>query len=123
MDCIFCKIINNEIPSKTLYEDLNVKVIMDINPQSNGHILILPNKHYHSFEDLDDQILIKINETAKEMKEHLYKVLKPDGLTLLTNYGVNQMVKHYHLHLIPTYKKNLGLDDVEIIYNKIKDVI
>lgn len=47
-DCIFCKIINNELPSKTVYEDSKVKVIMNINPISNGHLLILPKKHYEN---------------------------------------------------------------------------
>lgn len=123
MDCVFCKIIKGELPSKTLYEDDDIKVIMDINPDSNGHILIIPIKHYTTFEDLDDEILIKINKVAKKIKEHLVDALKPDGLTLLVNYGINQMVKHYHLHIIPVYKNNLGIEDIDKIYNKIKDVM
>lgn len=123
MDCIFCKIINGEIPSKTLYKDEDVKVIMDINPDSNGHILILPTKHYSTFEDLDNEILLKINQVAKLMKKHLDKSLNPDGLTLVVNYGINQMIKHYHLHLIPVYKNDSGIEDIDKIYYKIKDVM
>ncbi|MDD2208603.1 MAG: HIT domain-containing protein [Bacilli bacterium] len=122
MNCIFCKIIKKEIPSKILYEDNDFIVIMDANPDSNGHILIIPIKHYKTFEDLDDLILLKINNLAKKMKDLLVDKLDIEGLTLATNYGINQMVKHYHLHLIPAYKEDLGLEDIDKIYHKIKDI-
>lgn len=120
MDCIFCKIIKGEIPSKTLYETEELIVIMDANPVSNGHILIIPKKHYTTFEDLDNDILIKINDTAKIMKDYLTKSLNPDGITLLVNYGIKQMVKHYHLHLIPAYKEDFGIEDLDKTFQKIK---
>lgn len=123
MDCLFCKIINNEIPSKTLYEDSNVKVIMDINPNSNGHCLIIPKKHYATFEDLDDEILLTVNKTVKEIKNILDKSLNPDGYKITVNYGITQIIKHYHLHIIPVYKDDKTLKDIEEIYRKIKDVI
>lgn len=123
MDCLFCKIINNEIPSKTLYEDSNVKVIMDINPNSNGHCLIIPKKHYATFEDLDDEILLTVNKTVKEIKNVLDKSLNPDGYKITVNYGITQIIKHYHLHIIPVYKDDKTLKDIEEIYLKIKDVI
>ncbi|NLL01934.1 MAG: HIT domain-containing protein [Mollicutes bacterium] len=122
MDCLFCKIINGEIPSKTLYEDDDVKVIMDINPDSNGHCLIIPKKHYITFEDLDDEILIIVNKTAKEIKKYIDKALNPDGYKITVNYGISQLIKHYHLHVIPVYKNN-NLKDIEEIYQKIKDVM
>ena len=52
-NCIFCKIINGELPSKTVYEDKLIKVIMNINPVSNGHLLVLPKKHYENLFDID----------------------------------------------------------------------
>ena len=61
-----------------------------------------------------------INDAAKIVKEKLYNALNPDGLVLVVNYGLTQEVKHYHLHLIPAYKKHQDLIDVEEIYNKIK---
>ncbi len=123
MDCLFCKINNNEIPSKTLDEDDNVKVIMDINPNSNGHCLIIPKKHYATFEDLDDETLLTVNKTVKEIKNILDKSLNPDGYKITVNYGITQMIKHYHLHIIPVYKEDKTLKDIEEIYRKIKDVI
>ena len=66
MDCIFCKIIDGEIPSKKVYEDELVIVIMDVNPDSNGHMLVIPKKHYVDFKELDTSILIHINDIAKK---------------------------------------------------------
>ncbi len=120
MDCLFCKITSGEIPSKTIYENEHVKAIMDINPTSNGHILIIPKKHVTDFTEMDNVTLGHINNAAKIIKEKLYNALNPDGLVLVVNYGLTQEVKHYHLHLIPAYKKHQDLIDVEKIYNKIK---
>lgn len=122
MDCIFCKIISGEIPSKTLYETEELIVIMDASPVSNGHVLVIPKKHYTTFEDLDNDILMKINETAKMINKHLIKSLNADGMTILVNYGIKQMVKHYHLHLIPAYKEDYGIEDLDKVFQKIKDI-
>lgn len=116
-NCIFCKIINNEIPSRCLYEDDIVKVILDANPDSNGHTLILPKKHITDFEEMDNETLIHINKIAKEIKYLLYKTLNPDGLCLHVNYGLAQVIKHYHLHLIPVYKEKQAIRDLDEIYN------
>ncbi len=123
MDCIFCKINSNEIPAFTLYEDENLKVIMDINPNSNGHLLIIPKKHYLDFFELDDKIIIHINKIAKLMANYLIVALKPDGLKVTTNYGINQIIKHYHLHIIPTYKNKQPILDIQETYNKIKNIM
>lgn len=119
MDCLFCKIIDGEIPSKTLYENDYVKVIMDINPNSNGHCLVLPKKHYTDFTEMDNEMLGHINDAAKLVKEKLYSALNPDGLSLHVNYGLYQVVKHYHLHLIPAYKEKEEIKNVDEIYNTI----
>lgn len=118
-DCLFCKINKGDIPSKTLYEDDIVKVIMDINPNANGHILILPKKHITDFTEMDNETISHIHDIAKLMKEKLYKGLNPDGLVLVNNYGLPQAIKHYHLHLIPAYKVKQDIKPVEEIYNQI----
>lgn len=123
MDCIFCKIINGELPSKVLYEDNIVKVIMNIDPYSNGHILIIPVKHFENFLDIDDDTILHIHDISKLMKQYLYESLNPDGLTLSNNYGLPQSIKHYHLHLVPVYKEEQKLFDIEEIYIKIRSVI
>lgn len=120
MDCLFCKIINGEINSYPLYEDDIVKVILDAFPQSNGHMLIIPKKHIMDFTLMDNDTLSHINDVAKMMSKKIFDVLKPQGLSLVVNYGSVQAIKHYHLHLIPKYEKS-SMIDVQEIYNKFKN--
>ena len=119
MDCIFCKIVNGEIPSYTLYEDDIVKVFLDVNPDTNGHTLIVPKKHYTDLFDIDDNTLMHIMNTAKKINQLLSDKLHTDGLTLVQNNGLKQEVKHFHLHLKPQYKNEEKLLSVEEIYKKI----
>lgn len=111
MDCIFCKIINGEIPSYKIYEDEYVLGFLDINPDSDGHTLIIPKKHYKDLDDIDLQTLEKINIAAKSIKKTLEEKLGCYGISLLQNNGEIQEVKHYHLHLKPFYK---GIKTIEI---------
>ena len=119
-NCIFCKIIKGEIPSKKLYEDDKVVIIMDINPVVDGHVLVIPKEHIVDYTEMPDDLLAHISKVAKEYGKELMRKLESKGLTLTVNYGDAQVVKHYHLHLIPAYKKHQDLIDVEEIYNKIK---
>lgn len=119
MNCIFCKIINGEIPSYTIYEDEIVKVFLDINPDVNGHLLIIPKKHFLDLDEIDNNSLIHIMETAKKMKKLLQDKLNIDGLTLIQNNGSIQEVKHYHLHLKPYYKNKQEIIKVENIYKNL----
>lgn len=107
---IFCKIINGEIPSKTLYEDEIVKVILDVSPKHTGHTLILPKKHYLDLHDIDIEVLTHIMEVAKKIATLLEEKLNPHSVVLLQNNGKEQEVKHYHLHLIPVYDKDPQTD-------------
>lgn len=120
MNCVFCKIINGDIPSYTIYEDDIVKCFLDINPDSDGHTLIIPKKHFKDLDDIDLSTLTHIMEVAKFLKVRIDKTLHPDGTTLIQNSGDIQEVKHFHLHLKPYYKNN-KISDVEEIYKKLKD--
>lgn len=119
MDCIFCKIIKNEIPSYIIYEDDIVKVFLDANPDHNGHTLIIPKKHFICIEDIDEETLNYIMKISKKIYHLLMTKLKPDGITIIQNNGLPQAVKHYHLHLIPKYKNEYKMT-IEEIYQKIK---
>ena len=116
---VFCKIIKEEIPSKTIYEDEIIKVIMDVNPRSNGHVLVIPKQHYNDLFDIDIETLNHIMNKAKDISKRLIEKLNCDGITLEQNNGISQEVKHFHLHIIPKYNKveKLELDE---IYKKIK---
>ncbi len=106
-NCLFCKIIKGEIPSKTVYEDDLVKVFLDINPATNGHMLIIPKQHYENIIDINDEI---ITYSLKLIREKLYPMLKEKlnclGLTISQNNELGQEVKHYHIHLIPRYEND-----------------
>lgn len=119
MDCIFCKIVNGDIPSYTIYEDDCVKCFLDINPESNGHTLIIPKKHYKDLFDISNDTLIHIIEVVKNLEKLYKEKLNIDGITLIQNNGDAQEVKHFHLHLKPYYNSN-NLLDVKEIFEKLK---
>ena len=129
MDCLFCKIINGEIPSYTIYEDEIVKVFLDINPNTNGHCLIIPKKHIVTIDEVDDELMLHILKVTKEMHKLLKDKLNIEGLTICQNNNLGQEVKHLHFHLIPRYKhKDIivtpnkeDIKNVEDIFNKIKN--
>ncbi len=106
MDCIFCKIANGEIPSATLYEDGDFRVILDVNPASKGHALILPKKHADNLYALPEEAAAKVLVLAKNVAEKMEKALDCEGFNLVQNNGeiAGQTVFHFHMHLIPRYK-------------------
>ena len=121
MDCIFCKIVNGDIPSFTLYEDDVVKVFLDVNPAVNGHTLIVPKKHYTDLFDIPNDTLMHVMEVARKMDLIFREKLGSEGLTLIQNNGLPQEVKHFHLHLEPKYSHKDELMNVEDVYNQLKD--
>ena len=114
MDCLFCKIIEGSIPSKTIYEDEKVKVFLDINPNTNGHCLIIPKKHIVTVNEVDNELATHILEVGKKMYKLLKEKLNIEGLTIVQNNELGQEVKHYHVHLIPRYKD----DNWSLTYNQ-----
>ncbi len=116
MNCIFCKIINEEISSYTIYEDEYVKVFLDIYPDTNGHTLIIPKKHYQDITDIPLDTLKHINQITKNIYRILETKLKFDGLVIIQNNGSVQEIKHYHLHLKPIYNNQPDLINVKDIY-------
>ena len=105
-NCIFCKIANGEIPSATLYEDEDFRVILDLGPASKGHALILPKEHAANLYELPDELASKAMIVAKKVGTVLTKGLKCDGLNVVQNNGeaAGQTVFHFHMHLIPRYE-------------------
>ena len=111
-NCIFCKIANGEIPSATLYEDEDFRVILDLGPASKGHALILPKSHAANIYELQDETAGKAMILAKKMATKLRDGLNCDGFNIVQNNGeiAGQTVFHFHMHLIPRYEG----DDVTI---------
>ena len=102
-DCIFCKIANGEIPSATLYEDEDFRVILDLGPASKGHALILPKAHAANIYEISDDMAAKAMILAKKMATKMTEALKCDGFNIVQNNGepAGQTVFHFHMHLIP----------------------
>lgn len=107
-NCIFCKIANGEIPSATLYEDDDFRVILDLGPASKGHALILPKEHYPNLYELPDEVAEKVIKLAKKMVTRMTKALGCDGFNVVQNNGTaaGQTVFHFHMHLIPRYEND-----------------
>ena len=105
-NCIFCKIANGQIPAATLYEDEDFRVIMDLNPASKGHSLILPKEHAANLFELPEETASKAMVVAKKVASRLYTGLGCDGFNVVQNNGevAGQTVFHFHMHLIPRYK-------------------
>lgn len=104
-NCVFCKILNGDIPSTKLYEDEDFAIILDVGPATFGHALIIPKSHYANLYEMPEALLSKCIALAKVWGEKLVKALDADGLNLVQNNGLaaGQTVFHYHLHLIPRY--------------------
>ena len=105
-NCIFCKLAGGEIPTATLYEDEDFRVILDANPAAKGHALIIPKEHYANLYELDDELAGKVLVLAKKMITKLTDILGCDGYNIVQNNGeaAGQTVFHFHMHLIPRFK-------------------
>ena len=101
-NCIFCKLANGDIPTNTVYEDEDFRVILDAAPESKGHALILPKQHYANIYEIDEEVLGKAAKLAKKVITHETEVLGCDGYNLVQNNGevAGQTVNHFHLHFI-----------------------
>lgn len=113
-DCLFCGISENVIDAYTLYEDELVKVILDAYPDSPGHTLIIPKKHFTDLSDIDNEYLTHIVIVSKKIKGLLESKLNPNSIIVIQNNGEAQQIKHYHMHLIPKYNKDINLTKEEI---------
>ncbi len=104
-NCIFCKIANGEIPSRTLYEDEDFRVIMDMAPATKGHSLIMPKNHYKNIYEIADDTAAKVFPLAKKMATLMTEKLGADGFNIVQNNNevAGQTVFHFHVHLIPRY--------------------
>ncbi|AGR42363.1 HIT family protein [Spiroplasma diminutum] len=132
MECIFCKIINKEMEAKVIYENDHTLAFLDIFPNSNGHSLVIPKKHFLDYENTDDFYLQEVAKTKKIVAKMLREKLDAKGMNYVSNQGSEafQMVFHYHEHIVPKFIKEKGygfkinnepgdLTDINEIYEKL----
>ena len=102
-NCIFCKIIEKETPSKILYENNNTIAFLDIFPISQGHTIVIPKKHYTTLETIPINDLHEVMAAVKIVSNLIYKNLNIDGYNILQNNykAAGQVINHFHIHIIP----------------------
>ncbi|NCU28299.1 MAG: HIT domain-containing protein [Candidatus Moranbacteria bacterium] len=100
--CIFCKIAQGEIPSTKVYEDEKFFAFLDINPESDGHTLLIPKDHYVWMQDAPDELVGEIFITAKKLMQKLIDEKKCEFVRVKV---IGKDVPHFHIHLVPEYSK------------------
>lgn len=107
-DCIFCKIANGEIPSRTIYEDDEFCVILDLGPVTKGHALVIPKEHFANIYELPEEWCTKAFALARKMAVRMTGKLHCDGFNIVQNNGeaAGQTIPHFHIHLIPRYEND-----------------
>jgi histidine triad (HIT) family protein len=115
-DCLFCKIIKGEIPSKKIYDDEYCTAFLDINPANPGHTLVVPKQHSQTIYEIDERVLSRTIIAVKKIAQNLKDKMNADGINVIQNNGreAGQIVYHFHFHVIPRFKN----DNVIITYPK-----
>lgn len=126
-NCIFCKIATGEIPSKTLYEDDDFRVILDLGPATKGHALVLPKEHYTNLYELPEETAGEVMKLAKRMVTKMTERLGCEGFNLVQNNGdlAGQTVFHFHMHMIPRYQadgQKIGWKPQEITSEELEEI-
>lgn len=108
--CLFCKIANKEISAKIIYEDENATAVLDVNPRSPGHSMVLPKNHAENILELPDDEVKGVFQAVKNVTALFKNKLNPDGFTIGINHGKasGQAVEHLHVHIIPRWKNDGG---------------
>jgi len=108
MDCIFCKIIDGEIPAVKVLDKDQVIAFMDINPASRGHMLIVPKKHVENIFEISEDDLSAVMNAVKRCAQAVRQALKAEGITVLQLNGKasDQIIPHLHVHIMPRWQND-----------------
>lgn len=101
--CVFCDIANKKIEVSVVYQNNNVMAFLDYEPINEGHILLIPKKHYLDVDELPAELLKELMETSQKLVTAVKKVYQPEGYSIMQNGGAFNDVGHYHLHIFPRY--------------------
>ena len=106
MDCIFCKIIRNEIPSAKIYEDEHSLAFLDANPNNHGHTLVIPKTHAKNILDISEDSLSLMMPAVKKVSKAVFEGMDAAGLNItMNNEGpAGQVIFHLHIHIIPRFE-------------------
>ncbi|HFU4117540.1 TPA: HIT family protein [Streptococcus suis] len=111
-DCIFCKIVAGEIPASKVYENDHVLAFLDITQVTKGHTLVIPKKHFRNVLDMDAETAGQVFAAVPAIARQLTEKLGASGLNIVNNNeeAAGQTVFHTHIHLLPRFDQNDGLD-------------
>ncbi|HEY8445102.1 MAG TPA: HIT family protein [Bacilli bacterium] len=126
--CVFCKIVNGEIPAYKVYEDNDVLAFLDISQITFGHTLVIPKKHYQNIFELDEETSQKLFRVVNMITKKMQKNLQINDLNIINNNGklAGQEVNHYHIHLLPRYENDqveFSFPKHEIDHEKLQDAL
>jgi histidine triad (HIT) family protein len=109
--CLFCKIIAGEIPSAKVYEDDEMLAILDIAQTTKGHTLVMPKKHYANMLEMPEEEFKNLMAKAQMLADQIVRNMGANGINVLinTNEAAGQTIPHVHVHLIPRYDENDGI--------------
>lgn len=125
MDCVFCKIANKEIPTLVVYEDEAAVGILDVNPRTMGHTMIIPKQHSENILDLPEDAVGPVFRAVRKATDLLKKALAPDGFTIGINQGrvSGQSVDHLHIHIMPRWTGDGGGSIHSVVSNPPKETL
>ncbi|MBP9716803.1 MAG: HIT family protein [Candidatus Levybacteria bacterium] len=107
-DCIFCKVINKEVPGYFILEEKEYVAFLDIFGATDGHVMVVPRKHGLSILDYSKDELSEFMEGVQNVAKKLEKNLNTDSITIGINHKEEKGVPHLHIHLIPRFKDDGG---------------
>lgn len=125
-NCIFCKLAKGEMETNTLYEDQDFRVIFDLSPATEGHVLVIPKEHYANVFELPEELAGKAYILAKKLAKVLKEITGCNGVNILQNNGeaAGQTVFHFHMHVIPRYSEEIiTWSQREINQEKVNEII
>ena len=128
MNCIFCKILNGEIPSNKVFENDNFIAILDAFPANEGHTLVIPKKHYENIFEIDENTLKEGYAIAKKIATSIKKALNVKDINILQNNGAlaGQTVNHFHIHIIPRKENDkvvIKSEHISVDNNRINEIL
>ncbi len=121
-DCIFCKIIDKELPANIIYEDLDVIAFLDINQATKGHTLVIPKNHHETYLSTPKEEMHHVMDVAQKIGQAQMKQLLARGVNIIINNypPAGQVIPHFHVHVIPRYDQTDGLS-IEMVDKKHPD--
>lgn len=105
-DCIFCRIIKEDVPSYKVFEDEHSVAFLDTRPLFPGHVLLVPRAHRETLMDLPDDLIRPFFEAARTLAGAVETGMKADGVFVAANNRVSQSVPHLHFHIVPRRRKD-----------------